>query len=324
MTTTYARYLLPHIADMAPYTPIVPFEVLSARLGRAPEEIVKLDANENPYGPHPAVREALAAYPFPHIYPDPEQHALRDALAEYVGVPAANIFPGHGADELIDLICRIFLGPGDAIINCPPTFGMYEFDAGLADAEVIQVRRRADFSVDVERVVMECGSVGVRECGSVGVRECGSVGVQECGSVGVRECGSVGVQECGSVGVQECGSVGVQECGSVGVQECGSVGVRECGSVGVRECGSVGVRECGSVGVQECGSVGVLADFETPIPPHPHTPTPPTPTPRHPDTPTLPHPQTALPHLAQQPRRQPARAGRPAAAARSPADRRAG
>ncbi len=152
MTTPYARHLLPHIADMAPYTPIEPFEVLSARLGRSPEEIVKLDANENPYGPHPAVREALAAYPFPHIYPDPEQHALRAALAEYVGVPATNIFPGHGADELIDLLCRVFLGPGDAIINCSPTFGMYEFDASLAGARVIEVSRRADFNVDVERL----------------------------------------------------------------------------------------------------------------------------------------------------------------------------
>jgi histidinol-phosphate aminotransferase len=150
--STYAGYLLPHIADMEPYTPIEPFEVLSARLGRSPEQIVKLDANENPYGPHPAVREALAAYPFPHIYPDPEQRALRAALAEYTGAPAANIFPGHGADELIDLLCRVFLGPGDAIINCPPTFGMYEFDAGLAGARVISVPRRAEFSVDVQAV----------------------------------------------------------------------------------------------------------------------------------------------------------------------------
>jgi histidinol-phosphate aminotransferase len=152
VTSTYASYLLPHVADMEPYTPIEPFEVLSAQLGRSPAQIVKLDANENPYGPHPAVREALAAYPFPHIYPDPEQRALRAALAEYTGVPTENIFPGHGADELIDLLCRVFLGPGDAIINCPPTFGMYEFDAGLAGARVVSVPRRADFSVDVEGI----------------------------------------------------------------------------------------------------------------------------------------------------------------------------
>ncbi len=150
--STFVNLLLPHIAEMAPYTPIQPFEVLSRELGRAPEQIVKLDANENPYGPHPAVREALARYPFYHIYPDPEQRELRAALAEYTGVPAANIFPGHGADELIDLISRLFLGPGDAIINCSPTFGMYEFDAGLADAHVVPVPRRADFSVDVGRI----------------------------------------------------------------------------------------------------------------------------------------------------------------------------
>ncbi len=142
----------PHIAGMAPYTPIVPFEVLSQQLGRPAEQIVKLDANENPYGPAPAVRAALADTPYMHIYPDPEQRELRAALAGYTGVPAANILPGHGADELIDLICRVFLGPGDAIINCPPTFGMYEFDAALAGASVISVPRRQDFSVDAERI----------------------------------------------------------------------------------------------------------------------------------------------------------------------------
>ncbi len=143
----------PHIAGMAPYTPIVPLEVLSQQLSRPTEQIVKLDANENPYGPAPAVRAALAEYPFMHIYPDPEQRELRAALAGYTGVPAANILPGHGADELIDLICRVFLGPDDAIINCPPTFGMYEFDTGLAGAHVISVPRRADFSVDADRII---------------------------------------------------------------------------------------------------------------------------------------------------------------------------
>ncbi|MEJ5200124.1 MAG: aminotransferase class I/II-fold pyridoxal phosphate-dependent enzyme [Anaerolineae bacterium] len=148
----FARLLRPHIAELEPYTPIMPFEVLSRQLGRPPEQIVKLDANENPYGPHPAVREALARHPFLHIYPDPEQRELRAALAEYVGVPADHILAGSGADELIDLICRLTLGPGDAVIDCPPTFGMYGFDAALAGARVHQVWRRADFSVDVERI----------------------------------------------------------------------------------------------------------------------------------------------------------------------------
>ncbi len=147
-----ARLLLPHIAEMEPYTPIVPFEVLSRQLGRPPEQIVKLDANENPYGPHEAVREALARYPFLHIYPDPEQRELREALAEYTGVPAANILPGNGADELIDLLCRLTVGPGDALIDCPPTFGMYSFDAGLVGAQVLRIPRLSDFRVDVDSI----------------------------------------------------------------------------------------------------------------------------------------------------------------------------
>jgi histidinol-phosphate aminotransferase len=148
----WARLLLPHIETMEAYTPILPFEVLSAQLGRAPGDIVKLDANENPYGPHPRVREALAAYPFLHIYPDPEQRELRAALSEYADVPAQNVLPGHGADELIDLLVRLMVGPGDAIIDCPPTFGMYSFDAGLAGARVVPVWRDEQYRLDVPAI----------------------------------------------------------------------------------------------------------------------------------------------------------------------------
>ena len=143
MTDPISNLLLPHIADMEAYTPIQPFEVLSRQLGRAPEQIVKLDANENPYGPHPAVREALARYPFYHIYPDPEQRELRAALAEYTGAPAENILPGHGADELIDLICRLFLGPGDADHQLPADFRHVRVRRGVGGRDGVEVPRRA-------------------------------------------------------------------------------------------------------------------------------------------------------------------------------------
>jgi histidinol dehydrogenase len=142
----------PHIRELDAYEPILPFEVLSQRLGRAPEAIVKLDANENPYGPAPAVREALGRMPFPHIYPDPDSVALREALARHLDVPKENLLAGAGADELIDLIMRVFIQPGDAIINCPPTFGMYSFDASIEAARVVNVSRRPDFSIDVEAI----------------------------------------------------------------------------------------------------------------------------------------------------------------------------
>jgi histidinol-phosphate aminotransferase len=146
-------FLRPDVATMEPYTPILPFEVLSEQLGYAPEEIVKLDANENPYGPSPQVRQALAAMPYPHIYPDPESRHLRRALADYTRLPVEYLLAGHGADELIDLVMRLFIAPGDVLINCPPTFGMYPFDAGVNAARVLSLARRPDFSLDVGRVV---------------------------------------------------------------------------------------------------------------------------------------------------------------------------
>lgn len=144
--------LRPEVAELEEYTPIQPFEVLSKRLGMAADRIVKLDANENPYGPAPAVLEALAEYAYYHIYPDPEQSELRTALSAYVGAPADNILPSHGADEMLDYLCRLFLRPGDAIIDCPPTFGMYSFDAGLAGGRVVEVWRTASYDIDVPAV----------------------------------------------------------------------------------------------------------------------------------------------------------------------------
>ncbi len=136
----------------APYTPIEPFEVLSARLGRPSAEIIKLDANENPYGPSPLAREALAGLAYPHIYPDPESRILRAALADFTGIPEQNLMAGSGADELIDLILRVMLKPGDAVINCPPTFGMYSFDTGVNGGKLIEIPRLADFSLDIPAI----------------------------------------------------------------------------------------------------------------------------------------------------------------------------
>lgn len=141
-----------HLESLPPYTPIEPFEILSARIGRKPDQIVKLDANENPYGPLPAVREALGSMDFPHIYPDPESRALRNALEKFTGTPAEYLLAGSGADELLDLIMRVFLDPDDCILSCPPTFGMYSFDAELNAARVIEVKRNSDFSLDLDSI----------------------------------------------------------------------------------------------------------------------------------------------------------------------------
>jgi histidinol-phosphate aminotransferase len=141
-----------HLESLPPYVPIEPFEVLSARMGRGASQIIKLDANENPYGPLPAVHEALGRLDFPHIYPDPESRALREALSTFTGVPAKYLLAGAGADELIDLLMRILLEPNDCVLSCPPTFGMYAFDAELNAARVIEIPRKEHFGLDLESI----------------------------------------------------------------------------------------------------------------------------------------------------------------------------
>ncbi len=151
--TVYKDLIRPNIADMAPYTTIVPFDILSQRLNKSPEDIIKLDANENPYGPSPRVYQALANETYYHIYPDPASTSLRHALSQYTGIDATHIVAGHGADELIDLIIRLFIAPGDAVINCPPAFGMYRFDTELNGGRLIDIARKEDFSLDLESVI---------------------------------------------------------------------------------------------------------------------------------------------------------------------------
>lgn len=152
---TPEAFIRPELKEMDPYTPIVPYEVLAERLGRDPADIVKLDANENPYGPSPTVVKALASAPYLHIYPDPESGFLRDALSDYTGLSKEYLLCGAGADELIDLLFRLMITPGagETVVNFPPTFGMYKFDADVNGSTVINFKRDAsDFSLPIDKV----------------------------------------------------------------------------------------------------------------------------------------------------------------------------
>jgi histidinol-phosphate aminotransferase len=151
--------IAPHVREMEPYAPIVPLDVLSRRLGRAPDQIVKLDANENPYGSSPKALEAIARSRELHIYPDPDQTALREALSGFIGVPAAHILCGAGGDEVIDMLARAFVQKGDVVVDLPPTFGMYKWESDVLGATYVSVPRRADFSVDVDAVEQTVGAL---------------------------------------------------------------------------------------------------------------------------------------------------------------------
>jgi histidinol-phosphate aminotransferase len=146
------KLIKPHLLRMKAYGYIAPLEVLTENAHVPIETLIKLDGNENPYGCSPRVKEALAKYPYYHIYPDSEQRELRKSLQDYTGAPAAQIVVGSGSDELIDFIMRLFVNPGDQVVNCVPTFGVYEFSTEAYGGIVVALPRDQSFAIDVPAV----------------------------------------------------------------------------------------------------------------------------------------------------------------------------
>ena len=77
---------------------------------------------------------------------------MRQALSAHVGIEPERIIAGNGSDELIDMLFRMFIGPGDNIINLTPTFGMYALGAEICGGEALSVPRDANFEIDLEGV----------------------------------------------------------------------------------------------------------------------------------------------------------------------------
>jgi histidinol-phosphate aminotransferase len=129
-----ANLVRPNIRKLVPYS--------SARSEFKGKAEVFLDANENPF------ETGL------NRYPDPLQWKLKAAISQLKGVPAEQIFLGNGSDEAIDLVVRIFCEPKqDHILILPPTYGMYQVSADIADVGVRSVSLTPDFQPDVEAIL---------------------------------------------------------------------------------------------------------------------------------------------------------------------------
>ena len=146
------RLIRPDLASFGGYSPSTSPETLEGKVEVPLAGIIKLDANENPYGCSPRVSRALAAYPDFYIYPDDGQTSLRGLLAEYTGVAARHIVASGGSNQLIDLVLRLFIGQGDEVISCVPAFGIYRFSTELCGGTLVEVRRDENFAVDVAAV----------------------------------------------------------------------------------------------------------------------------------------------------------------------------
>ena len=78
---------------------------------------------QNLYGPVPEAVTALTSA-IHHIYPDPDQNALRDAIASYTSFSRQQIVCGSGSDEMIDLVFR--LCDPRVVVTASPSFPMYK------------------------------------------------------------------------------------------------------------------------------------------------------------------------------------------------------
>lgn len=108
----------------------------------ASDDMVFLDANENPY------KNGV------NRYPDPQQRDLKSVLSEIKGISSKHILLGNGSDEVLDLIFRVFCEPNqDNIITLPPTYGMYSVLANINAIEIKTIQLSDDFQPQVEKIL---------------------------------------------------------------------------------------------------------------------------------------------------------------------------
>src|SRR4051812_27497211 len=88
----------------------------------------KLNTNENPYAPSPRVVEAItaAAQGKLNLYPDPLGTKFRQAASEVCGFDPDWILPGNGSDEVLTILTRSFVGPGEQVAFPYPSYILYE------------------------------------------------------------------------------------------------------------------------------------------------------------------------------------------------------
>lgn len=103
-------------------------------------DLFKLASNENLYGPSPRVKDAITKHLDElHYYPETGSPLLREAISKHLGVDESRVLFGAGLDEVILMISRAILTPGDKIVTSEATFGQYYHNAIVEAASVVQV-----------------------------------------------------------------------------------------------------------------------------------------------------------------------------------------
>jgi histidinol-phosphate aminotransferase len=134
------QFIRPAIRAMDGYTP-----------GEQPQGggFIKLNTNENPYPPSPRVREAIGrcATDEVRLYPDPMANALRDAAAARYDISRDHILAGNGSDDLLAIVLRACVDPGDRVAYPVPTYSLYDTLVAIAGATAVRVPFGRDYAL---------------------------------------------------------------------------------------------------------------------------------------------------------------------------------
>jgi histidinol-phosphate aminotransferase len=142
-----------HIRAIAPYVPGKPIEELAREMNLDPAKIVKLASNENPLGPSPKVKAAIAAQLDELTrYPDGAGFALKAKIAAKFGVDAANVVLGNGSNDILELASLAYLREGTSAVYAQHSFAVYMLACQARGARHISVPAK-DFGADLEAML---------------------------------------------------------------------------------------------------------------------------------------------------------------------------
>ena len=121
---------------------------------RPGERLIKLNTNENPYPPSPRVRRAVVrvAAESLRLYPAPRADDFVASAAKLYGVREDMILAGNGSDELLAMIFRATLDPGDSVAYPVPTYSLYDTLASIQEARVLRFPVEDDFSIPLDKL----------------------------------------------------------------------------------------------------------------------------------------------------------------------------